>query len=186
MNKKANGAASRWIPTPPWVPLPQTLVVSPAWKALGINARRLLDFLMHEWMNHAGQRNGFLLAPRRQLEDFGIGARHITAAITEAERLGLIDVIRGKGRSPSRYALTWLPLAGETEPTNRWHSHNGQPTSRCKTDACFNDFRREASRVYERKSRSLWQLPKGSHKGQKQGYPKGSTFIEKFLPTSKT
>jgi hypothetical protein len=95
----------------PWVWLTRDLLRSASWQGLGINARRLVDFLLIEHMNHGGQANGFLLAPRRQLEEFGIGHRLITGAIEEARRAGLIDVKRGVGCRPSTFALTWLPLA---------------------------------------------------------------------------
>src|SRR5262249_34930956 len=55
-----------------FVPLPRELLETAAWRSLGINARRLLDFLMVEHMRHGGKRNGYLLAPRRQLAEFGI------------------------------------------------------------------------------------------------------------------
>jgi len=96
----------------PWIWLTRDALRSPAWRALGINARRLIDFLMIEHMSHGGKRNGYLLAPREQLEEFGIGHRHITAAIEEAKAARLIDVKRGTGRRPSTFALTWLTVAG--------------------------------------------------------------------------
>lgn len=92
-----------------FIKLPIEVLDSDAWRSLGINARRLIDFLMGEHMRHAGQRNGLLLAPRRQLETYGIAPRHVSAAIAETERAGLIVCIRGTGRRPSSYGLTWLP-----------------------------------------------------------------------------
>jgi hypothetical protein len=103
-----------------FVKLPRSLLESPAWCGLGINARRFVDFLMLEHMRQGGRRNGFLLAPRRQLWDFGIGAHFVSGAIDEAEQAGLVDCWRGKGRRANLYALTWLPLADASAPTNRW------------------------------------------------------------------
>jgi hypothetical protein len=111
---KKNGASE------PFVMLPRTLLASKAWQSAGINTHRLLWFLMLEHLAGGGKRNGELVAPRKHLTVFGIGERHISPAIAEADNLGLIDVIRGKGRAPNRYALTWLPLKGGNEPTNRW------------------------------------------------------------------
>jgi len=96
----------------PWTWVTREMLRGPAWRGLGINARRLIDFLMVEHMNHGGKSNGFLLAPRHQLEEAGISHRHITAAIDEARAAQLITVKRGTGRRPSTFALTWLPLAG--------------------------------------------------------------------------
>lgn len=103
-----------------FVKLPRELLESAAWRDLGINARRFVDFLMIEHMRQAGKRNGFLLAPRRQLWAFGIGSHFVTGAIEEAERAGLVDCKRGTGRQPSYYALAWISLADGSAPSNRW------------------------------------------------------------------
>lgn len=106
----------------PWTWVTRELLDSDVWRAMAVNTRRLVDFLMLEHMSQGGRQNGRLLAPRQQLEDFGIGARHISPAIEEAVALGLVDVRRGIGRRASVYALTWLPLHDGTEPSNRWLS----------------------------------------------------------------
>ena len=116
MTNRAQGEA--------FVKLPRELLNSAAWRSLGINARRLLDFLSIEHMNHGGKANGKLLAPRRQLERFGIGSHFISSAIEECERTGLVDCRRGFGRHPSLYALTWLPLGDGSEPSNRWRAYH--------------------------------------------------------------
>src|SRR5215472_18420561 len=103
--------------TEAFVKLPRTLLESEAWRSLGINARRFLEFLMLEHMRHGGKKNGSLLAPRRQLEQYGIGARYISHAIDEAERLGLVECERGVGRRPSvwlSYSCRWA--TGELPP----------------------------------------------------------------------
>jgi len=73
---------------------------------------------MIEHMRHGGKANGKLLAPRRQLEQFGIGSHFISSAIEECEHIGLVNVRRGVGRRPNLYALTWLPLCDGSEPSN--------------------------------------------------------------------
>jgi hypothetical protein len=105
--------------------LPRSLLESTAWRSLSINGYRLLNFLMIEHMRCGGRQNGFLIAPRAQLRKFGIHPNLISAAIAEAGRAGVIDCIRGTGRTPNRYTLTWLPLADRTEPTNRWRQYGG-------------------------------------------------------------
>jgi hypothetical protein len=111
--------------TEPFIMLPLKLLASRAWQALGINERRFIEFLMIEHMRHGGQRNGHLLAPRLQLEEFGIGARFISDAIEETEQLGLVDCKRGVGRRPSVYMLTWLPLSNGAPPSNRFLNCDG-------------------------------------------------------------
>jgi hypothetical protein len=103
-----------------WVWLTRDLLESSSWRLLSINGRRLIDFLLIEHMRHGGKQNGDLLAPRRQLVEFGIGEHFISSAIDEVERLGLVDCNRGIGRRASTYALTWLPLRNGATPSNRW------------------------------------------------------------------
>jgi len=78
--------------------------------SLSVNAQRFLAFLMIEHMGHGGQRNGHLMAPRRQLHQAVIGARHVSAAIEEVVQSGLVVCQRGTGRRPNYYGLTWLPM----------------------------------------------------------------------------
>lgn len=99
--------ASR-LPPGAWTPEPLELLESDAWRSAGINTRRFIDFLKREHMRHGGKENGKLKAPWRQLETYGIGARRIGEAITEAERLGLVEVHRHGMRTASTYTLTCL------------------------------------------------------------------------------
>jgi hypothetical protein len=96
----------------PWVWQTRDMLRSAEWQRLGINARRLIDFLMIEHMSHGGKENGCLLAPRDQLVAFGIGYRLITPAIAEAKASRFVAVRPGKGRRPTTFTLTWLPVAG--------------------------------------------------------------------------
>ena len=105
-----------------FVKLPRDLLESTAWRTLRPHTKLLLEFLMIEHMRHGGKRNGFLLAPRRQLVVFGIDTHLISSVIDEAEQLGVVDCKRGTGRRPSVYSLTWLPLSDGAEPTNRWRN----------------------------------------------------------------
>ena len=104
----------------PWTWVTRELLSSEAWRSMAVNTRKLVDFLMLEHISQGGKENGKLMAPRHQLEAFGIGARHVSPAIEEAVSLGLVDVKRGIGRRASRYALNWLPLHDGTMPTPRW------------------------------------------------------------------
>src|SRR3546814_11829415 len=77
----------------PFVMISQAMLESPAWSVLGVNHRRLLDFLMIEHTANAGLENGRLKAPRNQLETFGIPRRFIGSTIFETEALGFVDVV---------------------------------------------------------------------------------------------
>lgn len=143
--------------TEPFVMLPRNLVRSQSWRSIGVNARRLIDFLLNEHMAHGGQENGRLLAPRRQLEAWGIGARHVSSAIAEAEQRGLIDVERGVGRRPSAYALTWLQLAGGKEPSRRWLVMEPLEDAVATSEGKSQEMTSEGKHL---------GYPKGSHKGR--------------------
>jgi hypothetical protein len=105
-----------------WIWLTKEMMKGTAWRSLGPNAKRVVEFLMVEWMDHGGRQNGRLVAPYRHLEQIGISVRLIADAIREAEAVGLIDCFRGGMRVATTYALTWLPLHDETPPSNRWRS----------------------------------------------------------------
>jgi hypothetical protein len=113
--------------TEPFIMLPRSLIQSDAWRSAGINTRRFVDFLLLEHMAHGGKANGKLKAPRRQLWDFGIGVRHVTPAIDEAEELGLVDCHRGGMRVSTTYTVTWLPLCDGTAASNRWRDYQCCP-----------------------------------------------------------
>jgi hypothetical protein len=98
-----------------FVPLTADLLASDAWRALGLNGCRLIFFLLEEHMRQAGKRNGLLLAPRRQLQDYGIHERAVSDAIDEVQRLGLVSVRRGVGRRPSTLSTAERRYIGEPE-----------------------------------------------------------------------
>jgi hypothetical protein len=112
-----------------WVWQSRALRQSDAWRSAGINARRFVDFLLIEHMKQGGRANGLLKATQRQLIAFGIGARYVTKAIREAEKLGLVDGYHGGRRVATKYALTWLsrvrwdsssgPMAGLSQPRSQ-------------------------------------------------------------------
>jgi hypothetical protein len=102
---------------------------SAAWDALSLNARRFIDFLMVEYMSHAGTTNGDLIATYKQLEKFGINKHQIRGAIRRAEDVGLVDSRKGPRKVATRYALTWLPI-GDAPPLDRWKFYRGCPIVR--------------------------------------------------------
>jgi hypothetical protein len=117
------GRMMRPPPGSPWVWLTAELITSDAWRSLDVNARRFLDAVLVENMSHAGQENGNLKSTHRQLIAFGIHPRNVAAAIRAVEAAGLVDCHRGGMRSPTTFALTWLPLHDGTPPSNRWQSY---------------------------------------------------------------
>ena len=107
-----------------WAWLLRDLLASPAWGAQSIYCRRLVDFLLIEYLNHAGTENGNLRATYDQLEKSGISRRRILSTILEAERLGLVKVEHG-GRwagtnQPSTFTLTFYPDNLDNPATDDW------------------------------------------------------------------
>jgi GNAT superfamily N-acetyltransferase len=114
-------------PDMPWIWLTREMLEAPAWRAMPIHARRVVERVCIEHMAHAGTANGNLTVTYRDYRAYGIGQRRIRKAIEIAEALGWIEVtVRGRRsfeaeRYPSRYALTWLPQpALGRHATNRW------------------------------------------------------------------
>lgn len=101
------------------------LAASDAWRTLikNPNSSTLVNFLLREHMGKGGRKNGELKAPYQQLEQIGIGARHVSAAIRKAEELGLIDCHRNGRRVMTSYTLTWLPSHDGVPATNRWRAY---------------------------------------------------------------
>ena len=123
----------------PWVWLTRELVSSPAWRCRSINCARFIDFLMAEYMNHAGTENGNLMATYDQLVEWGVTRSEIYAAIEEAKFLGLVRFERG-GRyagtnKPSTYRLTFQAvLREESPPTNEWKGKTAEAIETWKQD----------------------------------------------------
>lgn len=125
---KLNGRAGRNAKPPPgepWIWLTREFLRSPAYRSLGVNARRLLDFLHIEHMSHAGRENGKLPAPYDQLEEFGLSRRLIHEAIEELVAAGIVRVEQRGGqfdgaRTCSLFRLTLYPDHEGRAPTNEW------------------------------------------------------------------
>ncbi|MFI4973725.1 MAG: hypothetical protein ACHP84_04195 [Caulobacterales bacterium] len=108
-----------------------TMLGSITFRALGIHARRNLDFLLYAHASHAGRENGNLAAPYQQLEAWGATAADVRKGFAELIAAGLVDrTVQGLrqagGGEPSRYALTWLPTRfgslAQAPPTHRWQA----------------------------------------------------------------
>jgi len=126
-SNRLSGRESRLRKPPkgePWAWLTRELLTSEAWKGLGVNGRRLMDFLLVEHMNHAALANGALCATYDQLAEYGVTRSEIPRAIQECEGLGLIRVEHG-GRwnmtnQPSRFRLTFYADDAGRPATNDW------------------------------------------------------------------
>jgi len=110
----------------PWAWMTRAMLESPAWAALSIHARRIIDRVLVEHMAHGGTQNGALPVSYADIEALGIRRNRIASAIAEAVALGFLDHRRGRAAGGSAkghvqvFRLTWL-RTGDGEPaTNRW------------------------------------------------------------------
>lgn len=99
---------------------------SPAWKAMPLHARLIVEGIVSEHMDHAATANGELIVTYENFMERGVRRQSIPVAIRIAEGLGWIDVTFHGGRSygnahnPSTYGLTWLPRCDGTSASRRW------------------------------------------------------------------
>ena len=115
--------------------IPHTLEMrrSPAWRALPDIARRVLDRLELEHMEHGGTENGRLICTYDQFAKSGIRRASLPLALRQAIALGFLRVTTPGGRAiadvrqPTRYRLTYPPglslLGGWLGPARRDRSH---------------------------------------------------------------
>ncbi len=97
----------------PWIWQPRSLLTSWPWRAMSVNARKALDRIMLEHMEHACFENGALVVTHENFIDYGVTSKHVAAAIEELEFLGLAKrTIKGGRRNgsnvASRFRLTWI------------------------------------------------------------------------------
>ena len=110
----------------PWVWYTREMLVSGALAAMSLAARRVVERIMIEHMNHAGREIGNLKVTYDNFELFGIRRKTISAAVKMAVDLGFIDITSrgyrayGTARRPATYALTWLARCDGTPASNRW------------------------------------------------------------------
>lgn len=100
-----------------------------AWRALPDAARRVLDRLELEHMQHGGAENGSLIVTYGQFAGAGIRRSSVSLALRQCAALGFLVVERrGKRaaaefRAASMYRLTYLVGRGSSpEPTHEWRT----------------------------------------------------------------
>lgn len=114
----------------PFVWMTRELLSSEAYRSLSLTARKVLDRIEIEHMNHAGRENGRLKVTYVDFIDHGVPRGCILPAIRELEEKGLINrTFRGRRShgddpgKPGEYRLTWIGAVVDTgalAPTNEW------------------------------------------------------------------
>ncbi|MDR3484631.1 MAG: hypothetical protein P4M05_06945 [Bradyrhizobium sp.] len=109
------------------------MLKSPAYRALSLSGRRILDRLEIELANHGGTQNGKLPVTYGDFERYGMDYGSIAGAIREVEALGFLEITeRGRpsesdfGRHPSLYRITYRHGPHDEQPTNEWKRHGSQ------------------------------------------------------------
>jgi hypothetical protein len=101
------------------------MLESPAFCALSLTARRILDRLEIEIAHHGGHGNGKLAVTYAALEDYRIDRHAIAPALRELVALGFLEITEeGRAgnreyRRPAKYRLTYRPT-GRARETNEW------------------------------------------------------------------
>jgi hypothetical protein len=104
------------------------MLESPAWCALSLSARRLIERIEIELASHGGNDNGRLPVPYNDFVTYGIDRHAIAPAMREAEALGFIRITqRGRGgnaehRQPNQFLLTFANARDgrANPPTHDW------------------------------------------------------------------
>lgn len=112
----------------PWFWMTKAMLGSITYRALGINARRVLDAALYEHMSHGGAENGNLGLTYDQLAAWGVNRTDVRKALAEVFSTGFLRRTREGaftlgGRIQARYAVTWLPTGvwpGGGPATHDW------------------------------------------------------------------
>lgn len=113
-----------------WVPHSLEMLRSPARRHLPDKARRVLDRLEVEHMEHGGFENGALVCTYSDFAASGIRRHKIAQAVSQCVELGFLKVTVGRRaiaqhRTPSRYRLTYVAVCKTGAPSRRSRRING-------------------------------------------------------------
>ena len=101
------------------------MIRSPAWCAMSLSARRVLDRLEIELASHGGTDNGKLPCTYDDFQRYGILRHAIGPAIREAAALGFLEItVPGRAgnadwRKPNVFRLTYR-ITTNAKPTDEW------------------------------------------------------------------
>jgi hypothetical protein len=102
------------------------MLESPAYRALSLSARRVLDRICIELAHHGGNDNGKLPVTYEQFMEYGVHRHAVAPAIRELEALGFIEVTQrgrpsaGEFRLPNLFRLTCVNCKSTPNPTHEW------------------------------------------------------------------
>jgi hypothetical protein len=111
-----------------WSPRLIEMLESPAYRALSLSGRRVINRIEIELARHGGNDNGRLPVTKQDFLDYGVSHDQVAPAIREAEALGFIRVMeRSRGgnaehRRPNLFRLTFAHdrNSHREPPTHDW------------------------------------------------------------------
>lgn len=111
----------------PFVPTPNEVKRSPAWRVRSLYAQRMIDALELEWSKSRGEKNGRLIVTNKDLLLHCCSANKnvLVDARCELVALGIVKFTPGKFgpngvHEPNLWGLTYFPMTGLP-------GHNGGP-----------------------------------------------------------
>jgi hypothetical protein len=106
------GGASKGNFDEPYVRIKYTMKESPAWRALSLSARRVLDRIEIEFGKHKGkpETNGEIIVTYEDFVAYGVGRNEIGPATRELVALGFVRITRAgvAGNADQRQATMFL------------------------------------------------------------------------------
>jgi hypothetical protein len=105
------------------------MLESPAFRALTLSGRKVLDRLEIEYAHHGGDKgreNGNLIVTYENFATYGMDRHAIGPAISEVVALGFVEITEAgcggneRFRRPNRFRLTYRNDRDGAEPTNDW------------------------------------------------------------------
>lgn len=137
-----------------FAPRPIRMMRSPAWCALSLSARRVLDRVEIEMADHGGTDNGKLPVTYDDFGRYGIYRHAIGPAIREAVALGFLQVTEpgragnAEWRKPNLFRITYRNTDNDG-PTHEW--------TRIETDEQAEALTRAARSTPPQKLKSQWR-----------------------------
>jgi hypothetical protein len=152
-----------------FVPHFRSMLESPAWAALSITARRILDRLELEHLSHGGVENGKLVCTYDDFVKYGAGRKYIKPAILQLRQLGFIEVTQwgrqavGDGRVPSKYRLTYVPTVEPCyQATHEWRRFKYDEAVRVALQKAENELHEGRQRAGKRRTKNKIRVVKRS------------------------
>lgn len=111
-----------------WIWLTADMLCSPAFRVLSLNARRALERLILEHLQHAGTANGRLIVTYGDFTRWGVRRNAVAKSLDELEAVGIVCKTKqggfscGSERNASTYRLEWLPDCEGNRATNAMES----------------------------------------------------------------